>query len=715
MRHAQTTRGAAPRAQRGFAMIAIVTLVALMSAYLIANALQRTQADLATDREERTQRVLKEAKRALIAWASSEAVQRPTAGDNFQPGALPCPDTNNDGNAEGTCSTIGTRLGRLPWKTLGIDDLRDASGERLWYAVSANFRKATTTTIINSDTLGTLTLTGAAPASNLAAVVIAPGPSLQLDPNLLGALQNQVRDPASPASINDAGNYLEGENAGTNNDIFTVSALNSYVFNDRVLALTRGDLLEALEPAVAAKMRANGLFGGGSTYKSIRDFINDYASDWGRYPFAATFDNPNASSYKGVLNQESGLLPLTTDATFITWRTPATVPAATVTVTNVGGIGTVNLPANCAPSTTTRLECQFTYVNIAGDASGPILDLAATVSNAGLAFLSKNSSLELTVDRFVLGAWIGDSLQPKSSGCNAMVSPLSSESSCLQSTNSLLADAGGNVTLRVQLRKRTSSFINCPTWCTMRLRLTTPPFSELAAPGSSSSEAYWFIHNEWYKHVQYAVSPGHLPGGSGTCTASTPGAADGCLMLTGVFGSGTVGNAKALLVLAGRSISTQTRPSASLVDYFEARTRAPETASTKPAWACPARSTTGPCCSPRDARKPGERLHARGTRGRAGHTGAAPRRRPDPHLHTNGTAPHRRHAKGDGSGQRSRGGLCTRQRAAALPRRRYRRVGHHGRGNGTVRHGEQPLLRGRGRGAVGYAVRSGNGRVGPPA
>lgn len=42
-------------------------------------------------------------------------------------------------------------------------------------------------------------------------------------------------------------------------------------------------------------------------------------------------------------------------------------------------------------------------------------------------------------------------------------------------------------------------------------------------------------------------------------------------MLTGVFGSGTVGNAKALLVLAGRSISTQTRPSASLVDYFESQ------------------------------------------------------------------------------------------------------------------------------------------------
>ncbi len=32
------------------------------------------------------------------------------------------------------------RLGRLPWKTLGLPDLRDAFGERLWYAVSSKHK-----------------------------------------------------------------------------------------------------------------------------------------------------------------------------------------------------------------------------------------------------------------------------------------------------------------------------------------------------------------------------------------------------------------------------------------------------------------------------------------------------------------------------------------------------------------------------------------------
>jgi hypothetical protein len=36
------------------------------------------------------------------------------------------------------------RLGRLPWKTLGLPDLRDGDGERLWYAVSSATRACST-------------------------------------------------------------------------------------------------------------------------------------------------------------------------------------------------------------------------------------------------------------------------------------------------------------------------------------------------------------------------------------------------------------------------------------------------------------------------------------------------------------------------------------------------------------------------------------------
>ena len=62
------------------------------------------------------------------------------------PGYLPCPDTDGDGWAEATCGSLdgasgqASRLGLLPWKTLGLPDLRDGYGERLWYAVSSKYK-----------------------------------------------------------------------------------------------------------------------------------------------------------------------------------------------------------------------------------------------------------------------------------------------------------------------------------------------------------------------------------------------------------------------------------------------------------------------------------------------------------------------------------------------------------------------------------------------
>ena len=136
-------------------------------------------------------------------------------------------------------------LGRLPWRTLGLPDLRDSSGERLWYAVSRDFAKNPSclpNCPLNSDTLGQLTVTGIAPVSNAVAIIFAPGP-------VLGA---QVR---SAAGQNTASNYLEGENANGNNPTFTTQA-SSTTFNDRLLAITNADLMPVVEQRVAREMIA---------------------------------------------------------------------------------------------------------------------------------------------------------------------------------------------------------------------------------------------------------------------------------------------------------------------------------------------------------------------------------------------------------------------------------------------------------------------------
>lgn len=210
--------------------------------------------NVAIERDKITTAALAQAKEALIGYAAS---------DNNRPGSLPCPDliTNvsgnipNDGTTDlyagndcpGYVASSNVYLGRLPWRTLRLPDLRDASGERLWYAVSREFARnpsCMTPSVpgcpLNSDTPGQLTVTGVAPASNVVAIIFAPGTTL-------GA---QARDAAGE---NTASNYLEGENANGNNFTFTTQA-SSTTFNDRLLAITNGHLMPAVERRVAREM-----------------------------------------------------------------------------------------------------------------------------------------------------------------------------------------------------------------------------------------------------------------------------------------------------------------------------------------------------------------------------------------------------------------------------------------------------------------------------
>jgi hypothetical protein len=153
---------------------------------------------------------------------------------------LPCPDTNNNGTAEANCNTLPSRIGRLPWATLGIPDLRDGSGERLWYAVSNNFKNNLPVVPLNSNTAGQLSITGIAPTANVIAIVFAPGT----------AINGQSR---IPANINTAAHYLEGENA--NGDTIFASGQASATFNDRLLAITPASFFPAVEARVARELR----------------------------------------------------------------------------------------------------------------------------------------------------------------------------------------------------------------------------------------------------------------------------------------------------------------------------------------------------------------------------------------------------------------------------------------------------------------------------
>lgn len=171
-----------PRRQRGAALMLLLLLVSVGVLAVFVSGLNRAAVQLERDQATATALALAQAKAALIGRALT---------DDNRPGSLPCPDTNDDGVAESACPTV--LIGRFPWKTLKTSDLRDGSGERLWYELSANYRDQVSSEPLNTNTSGTLD------GGGVAAKIYAPGP--------VTATQDR-----SPANVNTLSNYIEGAN-----------------------------------------------------------------------------------------------------------------------------------------------------------------------------------------------------------------------------------------------------------------------------------------------------------------------------------------------------------------------------------------------------------------------------------------------------------------------------------------------------------------------
>ncbi|WP_018746653.1 hypothetical protein [Chitiniphilus shinanonensis] len=142
--------------------------------------------------------VLAQAKSALLAWAALHcaAIDDAAEAARVRSGELPVPDRHGPGHPGfGVQDANGASLGRLPWRTLGLPPLRDASGEPLWYAVADRYRDNGTGSLAEPCTDG-LVVSPAPPVAGdcVIAVVLAPG----------APRPGQQRDEAADASA-----YLE--------------------------------------------------------------------------------------------------------------------------------------------------------------------------------------------------------------------------------------------------------------------------------------------------------------------------------------------------------------------------------------------------------------------------------------------------------------------------------------------------------------------------
>lgn len=528
-------------------MLALVALVALMSAYYIIGSLNRTSSEVVAERNRNNLQVLQEAKAALIAYAASEAQWSGSVND--QPGSLPCPSTDTSGDAGTTCSTNATRIGRLPWKKIGASQLQDASGEFLWYGLSENFRKASGTTVINSDTLGTITVTGTTPATNVVAVIIAPGQ----------ALGSQSRTVAGAPS-NTYTDFLEGVTTSGSELSFN-TAVSSDTFNDQIITITQAEVMALVEQTAFAHFQ-----------QDIKPSIQAYYTEWGRLPYPSNFtggpghpgtntssaaaSNRLQSAYDGSASMTAGrgLLPITNSVTY-PWASTGTVAitggtAGGVTVTSCATSGSgwkctftinaLNLGSGYLTSTTCRnpstgTRYQYCIVN-------PAFTVAGDISNVGLSFGHYSPTAAMTAGT--------DVTVTNTSGSTIRTMSSRAMSYSMQTDGAVTFTFAGTHSYS---NYSASSF-------TRTMAVTIPDRAITVRPFTSPTDttAGWFIKNEWFRQMYYVVSPGYLPGAAGSCTPS-------CLTVSGLSTS----NDLAIAILMGRSINSSSRPSATLTDYLE--------------------------------------------------------------------------------------------------------------------------------------------------
>lgn len=577
--HARLLRGAfgSRAGQRGLTLVLLLALIMMGALYTLVSQLGRAAQRI--DRDVVTANALAEAKQALIGYAARDTRLRPRASDrsapppgppdpttyyfsgalvsgygaagtdvqaNDRPGTLPCPAPDESGIAVraddcASWSAAGSgewknRVGWLPWRTLGIPPLRDADGNLLWYAVSdsvrnGNLNSGGTPLVLNSDSVHRappdpfafrpLTVQGTAPAQNAVAVVFAPGQALPGQDRLNA--KYSVR-----SYLEGANNYLDNDAGAVSDDVFEMQP-RSAVFNDTLVSITAQELFSVVENAVALRMQ-----------RTVVPRLQQYYADWGGLPYPAAFDadkarNDFAGAVPGTLPVTStsviaGHLPIlrADQASLLTWNTTTSPPvlrqrvspsyspfdpsvhvrdASMSPVDDPGPLDTVNVGSlACTQPAPEVLRCTF-------DTNGTTrVMLTATVDNAARGVVSMAS---ITDSSAFPGETVAGSAQQ---------------------------DGSANVEYKAIMPSGAN-----------RAELTRPavdPNLTLDAPGATTG---WFVQNQWYRLVRYAVAPGAAPGrptaGPGAVAECTAGTTATCLDAR--HANGTVEFSRAVLVLAG--------------------------------------------------------------------------------------------------------------------------------------------------------------------
>lgn len=294
---------APPSAQRGVALLALLVMLLLAGGYAFYRSsnlggYQNQERDAVLQR-------LAQAKEAVIAYAVNDATR---------PGRLLCPDQIGDGNSpkftQDDCPSYG---GWLPWSSLNLTENSDAQGGKFRYFLSPAFGGQSANVILNSETATTLRLD--VPVGNssndIAAVIIATR--------------------GAPDARN-----TDGDDYFFNYD--RINELSASEDNDIVIAITRQELMAAVEQRIANELRT-----------CLDQHSNSTDNLQKTYPWPAPLSN---TIFKGAEDSLFGMVPDTQ---------PGSNPELALkdTITKLSTLkNSLNLPSTVAEATTQSTNLQ---------------------------------------------------------------------------------------------------------------------------------------------------------------------------------------------------------------------------------------------------------------------------------------------------------------------------------------------------------------------
>ena len=562
-------------------MLALVALVVMGSLYWLMHGLAQPANRTALKRAQNA-KVLQDAKTALIGYVATRAG---TAGQN-DPGSLPCPEAPmniGDPTQEGVAASVCTlpAVGRLPWRTLGIDKPLDAAAEPLWYVVSPGWAKPSSgvNTVINSNTAGQITVDGI----ESVAAIIAPGVRLNIPASANCIARNQVRSVPSPAI--DFRDYLDCHNATPADLIFTSSDPVG-PFNDQVLAVTTAEIMPVIEAAIASRFERE-------LAPLIRSaYSNDDSNNpnpawnitWPVLPFAAAFANPTTATFKGVTPTTppalySGLLPFVR-----TYKACSCTPAANCecspTACAAGPAdcdsgfvvfqaaptmsGSNIFSASCSIPVTTPPNTQITCTYYARQPlplfGGPV-DQPFTLSNITVGHVGgslKTFQPEAPMPGVIpSGRALKGFLNADGSASITLTGKVDSSTLTGGFLNNLLCSISGVLSITLGCKQGTLTIPNTI--------LVDHPILD-----ATNMQYGWFVRNQWHQVSYYSVAREIAPDGSAACNSPATGTSSDCLTVK--YSHVDLGDdrVRGLIMIAGRRLSGQAvRPNGNLADWFE--------------------------------------------------------------------------------------------------------------------------------------------------